>query len=98
MDWNKYTKVKVIERSYKIFLKEFSSDDNPLINSPHTAEELIDENWNHSYSKKLAFYPDNRIDEKYWPPVKRIDNVYGDRNLFCECPPIETYDDSTKVA
>ena len=59
---------------------------------------MVKDKWEHSYSKKVAFYPDNRIDEKYWPPVKRIDNVYGDRNLFCECPPIESYNEEPKVA
>jgi glycine dehydrogenase len=50
---------------------------------------VVDE-WNHCYSKKVAYYPDSRlIENKYWPPVKRIDNVYGDRNLFCACPPLE---------
>ena len=78
--------------------KEYTLEDNPLVNAPHTAEEMIEDEWKHCYSKKIAFYPDNRIDEKYWPPVKRIDNVYGDRNLFCECPPIETYEDKSKVA
>jgi len=77
-----------------IMIKEnkYSFEDNPLINAPHTASELINKNWNHCYSKKVAYYPDHRlIDNKYWPPVKRIDNVYGDRNLFCACPPIEDY-------
>ena len=67
-----------------------------LVNSPHTAEEMAEDKWEHCYSKKVAFYPDNRIDEKYWPPVKRIDNVYGDRNLLCECPPIESYNNKIK--
>ena len=76
----------------------YTIKDNPLVNSPHTANELIDELWDHCYSKKVAFYPDNRlIDNKYWPPVKRIDNVYGDRNLFCVCPPIENYNNIVKA-
>ena len=70
----------------------YNIQDNPLVNAPHTSEELIQEEWTHCYSKKIAFYPDDRIiDNKYWPPVKRIDNVYGDRNLFCACPPIEDF-------
>ena len=87
-----------IKKEIDMIGKEYTFEDNPLINSPHTAEEMIEDEWKHCYSKKIAFYPDNRIDEKYWPPVKRIDNVYGDRNLFCECPPIETYDKESKVA
>ena len=87
-----------IRKEIDLVGKKYTIEDNPLINSPHTAEEMIEDEWNHCYSKKTAFFPDNRIDEKYWPPVKRIDNVYGDRNLFCECPPIETYDEESKVA
>ena len=77
---------------------KYELKDNPLINSPHTALELVENEWKHCYSKKVAFYPDGRFDNKYWPPVKRIDNVYGDRNLFCSCPPIESYDERSKVA
>ena len=70
--------------------KKYSKEDNPLVNAPHTAEEMVEDEWNHCYSKKVAYYPDSRlIENKYWPPVKRIDNVYGDRNLFCACPPLE---------
>ena len=78
--------------------KIYSLEDNPLINAPHTSHELINDEWNHCYSKKVAFYPDDRlIDNKYWPPVKRIDNVHGDRNLFCACPPIENYETLDKT-
>ena len=62
-----------------------------------TAEEMAEDEWNHCYSKKIAYYPDNRFNEKYWPPVKRIDNVYGDRNLFCACPPTEDYNSELKT-
>ena len=75
--------------------KKYSKEDNPLVNAPHIAEEMVEDEWNHCYSKKVAFYPDNRIDDKYWPPVKRIDNVYGDRNLFCVCPPLEEYENTS---
>ena len=62
------------------------------------AEEMIEDEWKHCYTKEVAFYPDNRlIDNKYWPPVKRIDNVYGDRNLFCACPPIDEYENINKT-
>ena len=56
---------------------------------------MVEDKWKHCYSKKVAFYPDNRIDDKYWPPVKRIDNVYGDRNLFCVCPPLEEHENTS---
>ncbi len=65
--------------------------DNPLKNAPHTARELAGE-WPHPYSREQAVFPlPSLVDGKYWPPVARIDNVYGDRNLVCSCPPIEAY-------
>lgn len=69
-------------------------DDNPLKNAPHTALELVGE-WNHAYSREQAVYPlATLIEAKYWPPVGRVDNVYGDRNLVCACPSIEAYQDA----
>ena len=66
--------------------------DNPLKNAPHTAAELISESWQHSYSRTLAAFPLPWVRaSKYWPPVKRVDNVYGDRNLVCTCAPLEAY-------
>ena len=63
---------------------------NPLKNAPHTAQELLGE-WKHGYSKQQAFFPMGDHGPKFWPPVKRVDNVYGDRNLVCSCPPMEEY-------
>ncbi|MET1077791.1 MAG: aminomethyl-transferring glycine dehydrogenase [Pseudomonas sp.] len=66
-------------------------DDNPLKNAPHTAAELVGE-WTHPYSREQAVYPvASLIEGKYWPPVGRVDNVFGDRNLVCACPSIESY-------
>lgn len=66
-------------------------DDNPLKNAPHTAAELVGE-WSHPYSREQAVYPvASLIESKYWPPVGRVDNVFGDRNLVCACPSIELY-------
>lgn len=66
-------------------------DDNPLRNAPHTAQEVVGE-WTHPYSREMAVYPlPSLIAAKYWPPVARVDNVYGDRNLVCACPPLEAY-------
>jgi glycine dehydrogenase len=66
-------------------------DDNPLRNAPHTAQEVVGE-WTHPYSREAAVYPlPSLIAGKYWPPVARVDNVYGDRNLVCSCPPLEAY-------
>ena len=65
--------------------------DNPVKNAPHTALELVGD-WKHGYSREDAAYPKPWLrSAKYWPPVKRIDNVAGDRNLVCTCPPIEAY-------
>ena len=64
--------------------------DNPLKNAPHTYKDLLGE-WSHHYSKAQAFFPLGDTGSKYWPPVKRVDNVYGDRNLVCSCPPMEDY-------
>jgi len=64
--------------------------DNALKNAPHTHQDLLGE-WHHPYSKTQAFFPLGDHGFKYWPPVKRVDNVYGDRNLICSCPPMEDY-------
>jgi glycine dehydrogenase len=64
--------------------------DNPLKNAPHTHHELLGD-WKHGYSKEQAFFPMGDTGFKFWPPVKRVDNVYGDRNLVCACPPMEDY-------
>ena len=66
--------------------------DNPLVNAPHTAASLIAGEWEHSYTREEAAYPvPALIAGKYWPPVRRIDQAYGDRNLVCACPPIEAF-------
>ena len=68
--------------------------DNPLKHAPHTVESLLGEEWNHAYSRQDAAYPTPSLRaNKYWPPVGRVDNVYGDRNLICSCPPMESYED-----
>ena len=71
---------------------ELDRADNPLRNAPHTADELTADEWNHPYSRTEAAYPLPFVRaNKYWPPVKRVDNVYGDRNLVCTCAPLEAY-------
>jgi glycine dehydrogenase len=70
----------------------WSKEDNPLVNSPHTVETLTQEKWNHSYSRQIALANLSEKTNKYFPPVGRIDNVYGDRNLVCSCPPLEAYE------
>ena len=69
-------------------------EDNPLKNAPHTAAEIVGE-WTHPYSREQAVYPvASLIEGKYWPPVGRVDNVFGDRNLVCACPSIENYQEA----
>ena len=64
-------------------------EDNPLKNAPHTAASLLAERWTHPYSREQAAYPLPWVRaNKYWPPVGRVDHVYGDRNVFCVCPPV----------
>ncbi|PPH15808.1 glycine dehydrogenase (aminomethyl-transferring) [Rathayibacter sp. AY1G1] len=71
---------------------EWPVDDNPLRGAPHTAECLTAEEWTHPYSREQAVYPvRSLVRGKYWPPVRRIDQAYGDRNLVCACPPIEAF-------
>lgn len=68
---------------------EWPADDNPLVNAPHTQMEIVGE-WRHPYTRELAVFPAGS-DNKYWPTVKRLDDVYGDRNLFCSCVPMGEY-------
>ncbi|WP_461481404.1 aminomethyl-transferring glycine dehydrogenase [Porticoccus sp.] len=71
---------------------EFPLEDNPLCHAPHTADTVAADDWQRSYSRELAAYPLTSLREtKYWSPVGRIDNVYGDRNLVCACPPLSDY-------
>ena len=68
------------------------ADDNPLVNAPHTAQSVVAGEWGHAYSRELAVYPAaGQVRSKYWPPVRRIDQAYGDRNLVCACPPVEAF-------
>ena len=68
---------------------ELDKDDNPLKHAPHTAAAVSDDHWPHTYPRSLGAYPAPHLREhKYWPPVGRVDNPYGDRNLMCTCPPV----------
>ena len=75
---------------------KLDAEDNPLKHAPHTVEDLVGE-WNRSYSRESACFPPGafRVD-KYWSPVNRVDNVYGDRHLICSCPPLESYMDAAE--
>ncbi|MDR3413132.1 MAG: aminomethyl-transferring glycine dehydrogenase [Formivibrio sp.] len=70
----------------------FDKEDNPLKHAPHTAEVVTADAWTHAYSREVAAYPLSALrQQKYWPPVGRADNVYGDRKLFCSCIPLSEY-------
>lgn len=73
---------------------ELDADDNPMKNAPHTAQSLICGEWKHPYPREEAAYPLTVLQTgKYWPPVRRIDQAYGDRNLVCSCPSPEAFED-----
>jgi len=77
----------------KVQSGEFDAQDNPLRNAPHTAAMVTADEWTHSYTRAEAAYPLPSLrQDKYWPPVGRVDNSYGDRNLFCSCIPIAEYE------
>ncbi|MDC0440223.1 aminomethyl-transferring glycine dehydrogenase [Gammaproteobacteria bacterium] len=70
----------------------YAIDESPLRNAPHCAEKVTSDDWEYKYSRSLAAYPvDLKGRNKYWPPVGRVDNVYGDKNLMCSCPSMSDY-------
>jgi len=74
---------------------EMDAEDNPLKNAPHTIDMVCADEWNHAYSREQAAYPRASLrDYKYWSPVGRVDNVYGDTHLICSCPPLSAYEDA----
>ncbi|NIF60305.1 aminomethyl-transferring glycine dehydrogenase [Enterobacter sp. Ap-916] len=74
----------------RVVAGEWPLEDNPLVNAPHTQDEIVAE-WAHPYTRELAVFPAGH-GNKYWPTVKRLDDVYGDRNLFCSCVPMSEYE------
>jgi glycine cleavage system P protein (glycine dehydrogenase) len=88
------TMVTIRKEIAQVEAGEMDENDNPLKNAPHTSMEISDDQWDHAYSRQQAAFPvDGLRLAKYWPPVARIDNVYGDRNLFCSCPAVDSYRD-----
>ncbi|MCB1842100.1 MAG: hypothetical protein KDI09_03980, partial [Halioglobus sp.] len=78
--------IRAVERG------DLDAVDNPLTHAPHTLADVAADEWPHSYSRAQAAYPvDTLRRNKYWAPVNRVDNVYGDRNLLCACPAIDSY-------
>ena len=74
----------------------YSIEESPLRNAPHCAEKVTSDSWQHKYSRSLAAYPvDLRGRNKYWPPIGRVDNVYGDKNLMCSCPSMSDYQEES---
>ena len=77
----------------KVASGEWEVADSPLRRAPHTAESLVDD-WDRPYSRRTGVYPaPELVADKYWPPVSRIDQAFGDRNLVCSCPPVSEYAD-----
>ncbi|MDO8371987.1 MAG: aminomethyl-transferring glycine dehydrogenase [Polaromonas sp.] len=84
--------IAIREEIAKVERGEWPQDNNPLKHAPHTAASLMGEEWNRPYSREIGAFPLATLkDVKYWPPVGRVDNVYGDRNLFCSCVPVSDY-------
>jgi glycine cleavage system P protein (glycine dehydrogenase) len=82
--------IAIHREATKVAAGEWPADDNPLVNAPHPVAAATAAEWDHPYSREDAAFPDGwDRDDKYWPPVSRIDGVYGDRHLVCSCPPLE---------
>jgi glycine dehydrogenase len=84
--------IAIREEVAQIERGERDATDNVLKNAPHTAQMLLAEEWHHDYPRQQAAYPVKSLrDNKYWPPVGRVDNAWGDRNLVCACLPVQAY-------
>jgi len=84
--------IAIAEEAGRVQSGEWPADDNPLHNAPHTASVIAADEWSHPYSRAIAAYPVESLrTTKYWSPVGRVDNVYGDRHLVCTCPPLDDY-------
>ena len=84
--------IVIHDEAMRVKAGEWPADDNPLVNAPHPADDVIADDWPHAYSRQIAAHP-GAFDRanKYWPPVSRIDGAAGDRNLVCSCPPIDSF-------
>jgi glycine dehydrogenase len=85
--------IAIAEEIQQVEQGTYSVEDNPLVGAPHTAAVVTADDWQRGYSRQLAAYPSkSTLENKYWPPVGRLDNVFGDRNLVCSCPSIADYE------
>lgn len=86
--------IAIREEMAKVQLGEWPLENNPLVNAPHTQVDLMSDEWDRPYTREIACFPSAQAkDSKYWPTVNRVDNVFGDRNLICSCPSIESYEE-----
>ena len=87
--------IAIAEEAKKVGAGDWPADDNPLVNAPHTVDTVTSDAWAHAYSRQQAAFPvPGLLQDKYWSPVGRVDNVYGDRHVVCTCPPLEAYEDA----
>jgi len=93
--------MKLIYAEYqRVESGEWSAENNPMRNAPHTLDSILSDDAGKVYTRREAVCPDPEMDYtvKYWPPVGRVDNVYGDRNVVCSCPPMEDFMESSDEA
>ncbi|MGH8147894.1 MAG: aminomethyl-transferring glycine dehydrogenase, partial [Rhodanobacteraceae bacterium] len=91
--------IQIREEIHAIEDGRLDREDNPLKHAPHTASMVSQSEWTHPYPRELAAYPLASLKQvKYWPPVARVDNVYGDKNVFCSCVPVDAFKDDDETA
>jgi glycine dehydrogenase len=89
--------IKIHQEIVDVETGKADPENNLLKNAPHTHHLLLDGDWPHPYSREEAYFPIiSSREDKYWPPVARVDNVYGDRHLVCSCPPMTAYMDGAE--
>ncbi len=89
--------IAIAEEAKRVGAGDWPADDNPLVNAPHTVDTVTSDVWAHAYGREQAAFPvPGLLQDKYWSPVGRVDNVYGDRHVVCTCPPLEAYEDAAE--
>jgi len=89
--------IAIAAEAARVGAGDWPKDDNPLVNAPHTVDQVTADQWPHAYGREVAAFPVPGLRHaKYWPPVGRVDNVYGDRHVVCTCPPLETYEEAAE--